>query len=339
MTKEIHILITLPLSEALLQSLQAVSSQLQFQNIPARRLDEIPTNIWEKVNILYTDLLVPTLEKAPNLAWIQFHWAGIDRVASSPILQQPDFIATTMSGSSASQMAEYILTALLSLGHHLPAIMVNQQKMEWPTDRWERFLPKELRDSTIGLIGYGSIGRQVARLLQPFGATILAAKFDAMHLEDTGYTVEGLGDLEGNLAHRIYPYQAVSTMLKDCDFVVITTPLTNQTRGMISSEELDALKPGAYLIDVSRGGIIDQQALIKNLKSGKIAGAMLDVFTEEPLPHDNPLWKLQNVIITPHISGISSKYDERAVELFSTNLQRYLENEPLFNRFDPKKGY
>lgn len=136
MTNEINILITLPLSEALLQSLQAVSSQLQIQNIPARRIDEIPTNIWEKVNILYTDLLVPTPEKAPNLAWIQFHWAGIDRVASSPILQQPDFIATTMSGSSASQMAEYILTALLSLGHHLPAIMVNQQKMEWPTDRW-----------------------------------------------------------------------------------------------------------------------------------------------------------------------------------------------------------
>jgi phosphoglycerate dehydrogenase-like enzyme len=335
----VNILITIPLDENQIQKLRGISPRLQINVIPTRRAEEIPANVWEKTDVLYTDTILPNPGQAPLLRWIQFHWAGIDRLADTQILKEPNLLATTLSGASASQMAEFILTGLLALGHHLTALAASQRNTEWPADRWERFSPRELRGSTVGIVGYGSIGRQTARLLQSFGATVLAAKRDAKHPEDKGYTPEGLGDPEGNLARRIYPYQALPSMLKDCDFVVIAAPLTSETRGMIGSDEITAMKQGAYLVDVSRGGIVDHTALTKALKSGKLGGALLDVFPQEPLAQDSPLWKMPNVIITPHISGNSPFYTERAIELFSENIHRYLGNLPLYNQFNPEVGY
>jgi phosphoglycerate dehydrogenase-like enzyme len=128
-------------------------------------------------------------------------------------------------------------------------------------------------------------------------------------------------------------------MLKECDFVVITVPKTETTKNMFGADEFEAMKPTAFLIDVSRGGIIETKALINALKEQKIAGAALDVFDEEPLPSDSPLWKLPNLMITPHISGNTPYYNERAVELFTENLLRYLADLPLFNRIDLEQGY
>jgi phosphoglycerate dehydrogenase-like enzyme len=227
----------------------------------------------------------------------------------------------------------------LALGHRLPDMMSSQRKSEWPKDRWERFSPLELRGSTVGIIGYGSIGRQGARLVNVFGATVLATKKDVMHPEDRNYTPEGMGDPAGDLVHRIYPYQALRSMLKECDFVAVTVPKTADTLGLIKAEELAAMKATAFLVDISRGGIVDHNALANALRDRRIAGAALDVFPEEPLPADSPMWKLPNVIITPHISGTTPHYDERAVALFAENLQRYLANLPLLNRFDPKEQY
>jgi phosphoglycerate dehydrogenase-like enzyme len=221
---------------------------------------------------------------------------------------------------------------MLSLGHHLLEIGAYQRRSEWAADRWERFNPLELRSSTVGIVGYGSAGRQIARLLHTFGARVLATKRDAMHPEDTGYTPEGLGDPNGDLAHRLYPPQAIRSMLKECDFVVVTVPLSSQTRGLIGAEELAALKPSAYIIDISRGGVVDPTALTNALRDHKIAGAALDVYAEEPLP-------LPNVILTPHIAGYSPHYDDRASSLFAENLQRYLSGLPLYNLINVERGY
>ena len=128
-------------------------------------------------------------------------------------------------------------------------------------------------------------------------------------------------------------------MLKECDFVVVTTPLTQDTRNLLGPSELAVFKPTAYLIDIGRGGVIDQAALITALREHKLAGAALDVFPEEPLPADSPLWKLPNVILSPHIAGYSSAYDARAVALFAENLTRYLAGLPLYNQIDIAKGY
>ena len=338
-TTPVDVLITLPIPPALVDAIQNVSPRLRVTVHAAHKPEEVPDELWSRCEVLYTDRVLPDPEKALKLRWVQFHYAGIDKLLGAPILDKADLLVTTLSGAAVSQMAEYVLTMLLGLGHHLPGLAATQKKAEWPKDRWERFSPRELRDSTVGIVGYGSIGRQIARLLQTFGTTVLATKRDAMHPADSGYTPEGLGDPEGNFVNRLYPAQALRSMVKDCDFVVVTVPPTDETRGMLNAQVLAALKPSAFLIDISRGGIVDSTALIKALQEKKIAGAALDVFPEEPLPSNSPLWGMPNVIITPHISGNSPKYDERAMALFAENLERYLTNLPLFNLFDAKRGY
>lgn len=339
MNDPVEVLITLPFPDTLVAKLKAVSPRLKINVLRARRAEEIPSDVWVQTEVLYTNRVLPTPEQAPSLRWIQFHWAGIDHAIEAPILQKPDLVATTLSGAAASQIAEYVVMMALALGHLLPELISNQRRSEWPNERWERFKPRELRGSTVGIIGYGSVGRQVARLLQPFGAFVVATKRDAMHPEDLGYTSEGWGDPKGDFVHRLYPPEALRSMLKACDYVVVTVPLTPQTRGMVGVEEIAVLKPTAFLIDVSRGGVVDHGALIVALRDRKIAGVALDVYPEEPLPAESPLWKLPNVLLTPHISGNTSNYDERAIDLFAENLRRYLAGLPLFNRFDPIKGY
>jgi len=339
MTDPIEVLITMPFPENLVTRLSEVSPRLKFTVAKANKPEEISTETWARVEVLYTARVLPAPELAPNLRWIQFHWAGVDHIVNEPLLRKPDLVATTLSGAAVSQVAEYILMMLLALGHHIPELVSYQKRAEWPRDRWERFIPVELRGSAVGIVGYGSIGRQIARLLASFGATVLATKRDAMHPEDFAHTREGMGDPGGDYVHRLYPAEALHSMLKDCDFVVVCLPKSPGTLNLIKAEALAAMKPSAYLVDISRGGIVDHDALASALKDRKIAGAALDVFPEEPLPAESPLWKLPNVLITPHISGITSQYDERAVEMFSANLTRYLSGLPLYNRIDPERGY
>ena len=339
MNTVVEVLITLSLAENQLARLREISSRLRINYHPAKKASDVPEEVWGRVEVLYTDGVLPEPDQAPHLKWIQFHYAGIDAISGAPILRKPDLTATTLSGASTPQMGEYVVMMLLALGHKLPEAFALQARAEWPRDRFERFTPRELRGSTVGIVGYGSIGRQVAYLLQPFGVTILAAKHDVMHPEDSDYHLEGMGDPGGDLFQRLYPIQALPTMLRECDFVVVSIPLTPETRGLIGHAEFEAIKPGAYLVDLSRGGIVDPQALLQALQEKKLAGAALDVFAEEPLPPNHPLWKLPNVILTPHISGSSPFYLDRAVDLFAENLERYLTGLPLFNRFDPQRGY
>ena len=338
-TDSVEVLVTIPFSESLIQKIRDVSPRLQVNVKPTNDPKGISSEVWSKAEILYTDFVIPEPDQVPLLKWIQFDYAGVEFLQNSPIVEKPDLMFTTLSGASMPQIAEYILTMMLALGHHLPELFSHQVNQNWPEDKWSRFQPFELRGSTVGIVGYGSAGRETARLLGPLGVKVLAAKNDVMHPQDTGYTPEGLGDPEGDLFHRLYPIQAVRSMFRECDFVVITLPLTPETENLIGREEFAAMKPSAYLVDVSRGGIVDQKALLDALKNGKLAGAALDVFAEEPLPADDPLWQQPNVIVSPHIAGASGYYKERAVELFTENLERYLNGVPLFNRYDPERGY
>ncbi len=339
MDEKIHVLMTIPLAEDVAARINSLSPRLSVNVARVSQADEIPKDIWAAAEILYTAWVIPKADQAPNLRWIQFHFTGIDHAVNQPILQREDVQATTMSGASATQMAEYILLMLLALGHRLPDLFENQRKSAWPKDRWERFASVELRQATVGIVGYGSIGRQVARLVHGFGAKILAAKRDLKHLEDGGYAPLGFGDPAGDYVHRFYPAEALASMAKDCDFLVVAVPLTSDTRNLINARIFDAMKESAYIIDASRGGVIHQASLITALEKNKIAGAALDVFSEEPLPPDNPLWKMPNVLLTPHIAGESRHYDERALQLFIENLSRYLAKEPLLNRVDVRRGY
>ncbi|BAJ62721.1 D-2-hydroxyacid dehydrogenase [Anaerolinea thermophila] len=335
----VEVLITLPLKEEVLQPVRDLSPHINLTVIPARRPEDIPAEVWAKTEVLYTDRVLPAPEQVPALRWLQFHFAGIDFAVDSPLLQKEDLKVTNLSGAAAAQTAEFALTMMLALAHRLPALMQAQSRAEWAHDRWERFRPVELRFSTVGIVGYGSIGRELARLLQPLGVKVLACKRDVRHPQDEEYIPEGMGDPQGIYFTRLYPYQALRTMFRECDFAVVTVPLTPQTRGMIGADELAALKPGAFLVVVGRGGVVDETALLEALQEKRLGGVALDVFAEEPLAPTSPLWKAPNLIISPHIAGLSVHYDERAMALFATNLRRYIQGERLYNLYEPERGY
>jgi phosphoglycerate dehydrogenase-like enzyme len=338
--KSIELLITLPMEESQLAAIRAVSKKLNVSLFPAKAVAEISPSQWEKIEILFTNSrILPEPEAVPYLRWIQLNYAGVNKALDKPIIQQGQVITTSTSGVIVSQVAEYAVTACLALGRRLPALAGLQHEHSWPRNAWETLVPRELRGSTVGIVGYGSIGREVARLLQPFGVRILAAKKDAMHPQDSGYIQEGLGDPEGTLFERLYPVEALTDMLPECDFVVIALPLTDETLHIIDAAVLASMKSSAYLVNVGRGDIIDEEALIMALKEGRIAGAALDVFSQEPLPGDSPLWDMPNVIVTPHIAGLSPHLTEDTVNFFIKNLQRYLEELPLYNQVDLEKGY
>ncbi len=341
MKKEVEVLVTVNVPEAALEKIKNVSERVRLAFIPTRDQAEIDETQLAKTEVLYTHNILPDPVKVPNLRWVQFQSAGVDRFVDDPLLKNTDVIATSMSGVITSQIAEYVLMALLAFGQRLPRLNRYKEHRKWPDrkDRWTTLVPIELRYSTVGILGYGSIGRQVARLLQPFGARVLAAKKDVMHPEDTGYIQEGMGDPHGDYFHRLYPIEAMHSMLKECDFVVVTLPLTEATHKMIDAAALDSMKDSAYLINVGRGELIDEPALIEALRFKKIAGAALDVFHEEPLPVDSPLWGLDDVIISPHISGLSRHLQEETLKLFLDNLNRYLSELPLYNQINPQKGY
>lgn len=339
MSDKIDVLLTVNISEDLLPKLVAISPRLNMHVHKVSRADEIPQDAWAIAEVLYTGRIIPLPDQAPNLQWIQFHFTGVDHARDAAILRREGMIATTMSGATATQVAEHILSMLLALGRRLPEALELQRKVVWPKDRWERFSPRELRHATVGIVGYGSIGRQLARLLHAFGAQVFATKRDAMHPQDEDYIPDGFGDPNGDYVHRLYPAEALRSMATAADFLVVSTPLTPATRDLINADVFEVMKPTAYLVDISRGGVINQAALITALKEKKIAGAALDVFVDEPLPAESSFWKLPNVILTPHISGISPEYDQRAMQLFAENLGRYLAGKPLLNQFRPARGY
>lgn len=335
---DVPVLITVPFPASLIERLQAVSPRLKIHLHPTNKASDLPADLLPDIEILYTHRALPDPESVPNLRWVQFHFAGIDHAEQHPLLSAPIQI-TTLSGAAMSQVAEFVLLCLLALGHRLPAILADRPKKRWSDDRFERYRPLELRGSTVGLVGYGSVAREVARLCRAFGATVLATKRDLMHLDDPGYAVEGLGDPQAQLVERLYPPQALASMAALCDFLVVTVPLTADTRGLVGKRVLAQMKPTAYLIDVSRGGVVDHGALVEALTEKRIAGAALDVYPVEPLPENSPLWDLPNTILTPHIAGASGAYFERAATLFAENLQRYLAGQPLLNLYQPDRGY
>jgi phosphoglycerate dehydrogenase-like enzyme len=269
---------------------------------------------------------------------VQMHIAGIDDLLDHPIMKS-DILLTTASGIHATTIAEYVFTSILAFNRRLPQMLYYQSGREWPQGRWHLFARAELRGSTLGIVGYGSIGREVGRIARCFGMRVVATKRSVSQMRDVGYVAQGTGDREGTLLDEVFLPERLSEMLGLCDYVVVAVPLTPETRKLIGEAELRAMKSSAYLVNISRGETLDEAALIKALGEGWIAGAGLDVFEEEPLPSDSPLYELENVVLSPHVAGFTLRYDERASDLFAENLRHYLAGEPLLNLVDKARGY
>jgi phosphoglycerate dehydrogenase-like enzyme len=289
------------------------------------------------VEVLYTVHPVRDLSHAPHLAWVQMHSAGVDYLIGTP-LWQSSIPITTLSGVHATTIGEYVLTMMLALAYRVPRLLSYQHQAEWPHDRWTLFARRELRGQTVGIVGYGSIGREVARLAVSFGMRVLAMK-RSPDPADHGWWLPGTGDPDGRLPERFFRPEQVCEMLAESDFVVLALPMAPATEGFIGQAELRAMKPTACLINIARGPVIDEAALVRALREGWIAGAGLDVFEHEPLPADSPLWQLDNVILSPHVAGFTVNYDRWAVKLFADNLGRYLAGQPLLNLVDRERGY
>jgi len=340
MEDKVTVLVTLRVGEQLIQRLREVSPRLEVIHRPAQTVAEIPPDVWQEVDVLLTwGNVLPDREMASRLRWVQVTSAGVDRLLGNPLFEQRDVILTTTSGIHAVTMAEYALGMMLAFAHHLPRFIALQRAREWPRER-DALVPRLLRGATLGIVGYGSIGRELARLARAFGMQVLATKRDAMHPAGLPEYVEpGTGDPEGVLVHRLYPSLALKSMVKDCDYIVVLAPLTAETVNMVNAEVLSAVKPGAVLINMARGGIVDEAALLEALKSGTLGGAAFDVFAEEPLPEDSPLWDAPNLIISPHVAGMMPGYMDRAMDVFVENLRRYLAHQELLNVVDWERGY
>jgi phosphoglycerate dehydrogenase-like enzyme len=285
----------------------------------ARRLDAILGT----AEVLFgVGRLPPNLmDRAPRLRWYQAMTAGVDRVPEV-LLRDPRLTVTCARGHNAGPVAEHVLWALLALARQAPFMYRNQMQR-----RWERLTPSELAGSTLGIVGFGAIGAEVARRARAFDVRLIGIQRSAHP------------GAAHPLLDRLLPPEGLDELLAESDAVVVAVPLTRETRGMFGEDAFRRMRRHAVLIDVSRGGVVDDRALADALAAGTIAGAALDVADPEPLPADSPLWTMENVLISPHVSGSSAAFNQRAVDLFLDNLERFHRGEPLRHVVDPERGY
>jgi phosphoglycerate dehydrogenase-like enzyme len=263
------------------------------------------------------------LPRATRLRWLQEWGAGVDWLLRHPEAAALDFVLTNASGVHAIQISEHILGYLLAFARRLPQAVRAQGERAWRAPvRGELF---ELAGKTMLLIGVGAIGERTAAVASALGMRVLGVRRD--------------GSRPAPHVAATYGAERLIEVLPQADFVVLTAPLSRATQEMIGERELRAMKPTAYLVNIGRGGTIQEDVLIRALREGWIAGAGLDVFVQEPLPATSPLWEMDNVVITAHYAGLTPHYDERATALFLDNLQRYQAGAPLRNVVDKAAGY
>lgn len=331
MSQSVPVLVTHPFAEPLLEEIGAVSRRLEVRlQAPRDERDDISQFLRGDEEVIYCYVPPRDLAKAPSLKWVQLHWAGIDHLRGHPILES-EIQVTTASGIHAVPIGEFTFALLLALARKLPKVVRYQERAEWIRNRWEVLSGLELGGKTIGIVGYGSIGREIGRIARyGFHMRVLAMR-RTMNPPRRRYNEPGVGDPEGRIPEAWYAPAQLTEMLAACDVVVLAAPATSETKNLIGEEQLRAMRPHALLVNIARGDLIDDRALVTALKEGWIAGAGLDAFSIEPLPRGSQLWHMYNVIVSPHISGMTGKYDERAAALFAENLRRYLTGLPLLN--------
>jgi glyoxylate/hydroxypyruvate reductase len=260
-------------------------------------------------------------ELAPNLKWIQATSAGIGQmVRSKGYAEKTNWVFTTASGIHVRPLAEFVMMSMLFFAKDYFRIQEQQSRKEW-----QYFTASELREYTLGIVGLGKIGREVARAAKAFNMRVVGTRRNPH------------GPMEN--VDEVYSPEELSAVLRQANFLCLTTPHTDETTNLIGAKEFAMLPDKAVLINISRGAIVDENALIQALNSGKLCGASLDVFAHEPLPADSPFWTMPRVIVSPHSASNSINENRRLVELFCENLKRFTQGRPLLNVLDTKRLY
>lgn len=280
------------------------------------------------------DVFDRLLARAPRLRWVHSATAGVERVLTAATVARRLTI-TNARGVFSRPIAEYVIALVLAVSRRLPGILELQRERTW-----QPLEGVEMRDLSIGIVGLGSIGRAVAALGTAFGARVVATRRHPGQVRGPEWTGDGgTPEAEGRDVEVLGGPDALRRLLGESDFVVLALPLTPETEGIIDDAALGEMRRGAWLINVARGRLLDERALERALREGRIGGAVLDAFRDEPLPPSSALWSVPNLIVTPHTSWSTGRALDRSVALFCENLERYRHGEPLLNVVDPALGY
>jgi phosphoglycerate dehydrogenase-like enzyme len=278
--------------------------------------------------VIFTISLRPEqFAAATNLRWIHAPTAAVHQLLFAELVNS-NVTITNSREVHGPVVAEHVMALIFALAKKIPQAALFQQKHIWGQEAiWrDGAHPREIAGATLGLVGVGSIGRRVAQMASALGMRVIVLR---EHVEK--------GSPEG--VEAVFPPPAINEVLKQSDYIVLAAPLIAATQGLINADRLAVMKPEACLINVGRGAQVDEAALVEALRTGRIAGAALDVFEREPLPSDSPLWSVENLLITPHTAGLTERLWHRHYELFSDNLRRYLTRQPLCFVVDKQKGY
>jgi len=298
--------------------------EMQVVHLPNydRLLEELPD---ADIFVGYS-MRVDQFAWAKKLRWLHSTAAGVNQLMY-PELRQSGIVITNASGVHSIPMVEHVLGVLVAMARRFPDLWRNQREHRWSQQEvWDRApRPRELRGRVLLLIGFGAVGQEVAKLAKAVGMTIRAV------------TRSGHGDT--NLAEKIYPATELDAALQGADYVVLAAPETAETHHLIGAPQFQAMKPDAYFVNVARGSLVDESAMIEALREHRIAGAALDVAAHEPLPPESLLWDLENVFITPHLSASTESLWTRQTDLVMENFERWFAGKELRNRVDPNRGY
>lgn len=309
------------------RQIQAVSPSLELSYQPLSPYEpEIPFDGLDEVEVLCGYFAGFEMHLAPRLRWLHLTSGGANHLVGKPILDSDVLI--TNARIFGAPIAEYVFASAIAFNRRFPLMRQRfQEGRVWPKNQWAEYAGEELAGKTLVIVGYGTIGRHVARVARAFDMRVIATRrrVERPTCEDE--------------IVQVYPPAYLKELLAQGDVVVVCLPLTEETRGAIGAAELRAMKPSAYLVNVGRGKIVDDAALYRALKEGWIGGAGLDVWAQTPLPPDSPYFDLPNVIMTPHMSGISQGNFQRETDLICENLRRYLAGEVLLNVVDKRIGY
>ena len=340
--RPVNVMVTTSLPDNLLARVSGVDKRSKVVDAAALLLEELPEalrpgqqaaprrapngqsldQLFAKAEVILSARRIPQglVRRAPGLRWIQLPMAGVDWLQGSDLWGQGDIVITSAAGINAPPVAEYVIAMMLALAKDMRRLIHSQAAHDW--DRYEM---GQLDGKTLGLVGYGYIAQGVAARARGFGMRVLATRRRRSAEEPDGVEMLSVDQLP--------------LLLASSDFVVLGVPATAQTKALIGRKELEAMRPSAFLINIARGDVVDEPALIEALAAGRIAGAALDVFQQEPLPTESPLWDMRNVIVTGHLGGLFEAYDEAVVDLFVENLHRYVDGRPLINEVDRRAGY
>lgn len=318
-----------PLENNLINRIESVNPQIRVKDISnlfsSNRNDKVSEKKAVDEYLIDVDIIfglaLPSdiIQRAPNLKWVHIAAAGVDRFLTEDVVAS-ELLITNSSGMHATQVSELVFTMMLMLAKR--ANYLHENKLN---KVYRKYMPMLLEGKTIGVIGIGSIGREVARLAKAFNMKVIATRIHPK--------------IGCKYADEIFSAGDLNKVLGQSDFVIVSLPFTPENKGLIGENALRAMKPGAFLINIARGAIIDEAALIRALEEGWIAGAGLDVFETEPLPVDSRLWNIPNTVISPHIGGARDDYFEIATDLFCNNLRRYLSGMRLKNIVHKRRGY